>query len=320
MTLLEPHITSGLGVSFKADNDRYVSVVGRSGRRKIEAQKEYKDPWTKFTIEKIDNDNIYLKAIDGRYLSRVHRGGVDFIEAAKWSPDSACKFRVYEIEGKIVFKADNNKYLGRVYRSSQQNIEAAKWSVDPTARFIVETGALLPVKEEIESIEWGKASIPTDTEPKVIAEKGQRNPGSREIVKNFIFERTLTTTQSTNWEHSWGVTTGISFTSEAGVSVGAASAKTSLTLSAEISYNGKKGGNEGKTNSLKLSDQTTVFIPPGKFVKVKFMATTVQGVIIPFTATIKRTSEIGVTRIKEKGEWKGVMVYNSYIDVEERNI
>lgn len=321
MDLLEPHITSGLGVSFKGDNNNFWSVIGRSGgRRDVESAKSYKDFWTKFTIEKADDNHIYLKAADGRYLTRMHRGGIDYIEAAKYHRDVFCKFEIYEVDGKIVFKADNGKFLSRVYRDGEHNIEAEKWSIDPFTKFIVETGSLIPVQEEIESITWGDAVVPTSVAPTMLGSYTQANGGSQSIEKKFTFDKSIETTQSTNWEHSWGVTAGISYTTEAGVNVGAASAKTSLTLSAEVRYDGKKGGNEGKKDVMKLVDQTTVLIPSGKYVTVKFMVTKVDNAEVPFTAVIRRSSEVGVTRITQKGIWKGVLVYNSHIQVDERKI
>ena len=152
MDILEPHITSGLGVSFKADNGKYLSVIGRgrgSTVRNIEAEKSHKDFWTRFTIEKIDDYHVYLKAADNQYLSRIHRGGVDHIEAAKPSRDKHCIFRVFDVNGKVSLRADNGKFVSRIYRGKQNNMEAAKNSPDKFTQLIVETGSITPVKEVI---------------------------------------------------------------------------------------------------------------------------------------------------------------------------
>ena len=321
LDILEPHIRSGLGVSFKGDNRKYLSVIGRSGGvRNIEAEKGNKDFWTKFTIEKIDNYNVYLKSADNKYLSRIHRNGVDHIEAAKSTRDKHCIFRVFDVNGKVSLRADNGKFVSRIYRGDQNNMEAAKGSADIYTQLIVETGSITPVKEVIESISWGTYTAPVDINPTVIGSLQQRNGGSRDLVKNFVFEKTIQTTQVTNWEHSWGVTAGISYTATAGINVGVASGSTSLTLSAEVRYDGKKGGNKGETKTTKFSDKTTVTIPPKKWVTVNFMVKKVNNAEVPFTATIKRTSEVGVSRITQKGVWRGIMVLDSYIEVIERNL
>eukprot|EP00111_Clytia_hemisphaerica_P015783 TCONS_00046602-protein len=119
-------------------------------------------------------------------------------------------------------------------------------------------------------------------------------------------------------EHAWGITAGISYTSSASVNVGVAEASTSLTVSAEVNYNGKKGGNQGKTTSFKVHDTTTVTIPAGKYATVKFKVTIINDAKIPFVATIKRTSEAGIQIITQKGTWNGVMVVDSFIEVQER--
>ena len=319
MDLLEPHMKSGLGVSFKADNGKFLTVIGRSsGQRNIEAAKQYKDNWTKFTIQPIDKSYVYLKAYDGKYLSLIYRGGKNNIEAAKSSPDSFCRFRVYQSAGKVVLQANNNAFLSRIHRGNQQNIEAAKYGIDEPSKFIVETGSRFRVTEEIESISWGTFNPPAALSPTVIGTHVQKNGGSKNIVKKFTFEKTMESSQTTNWEHSWGLSTGISYTAEAGVNVGVASGKTSLTLSAEVRYDGKKGGNEGKKKILKFSDETTVIIPPQKWVTVKFMVKKVDNAEVPFTATIRRKSEVGESIIKEEGVWRGIMVLDSYIDVIER--
>ena len=229
MEILEPHISSGLGVSLKGDNDRYLSVIERhKGVRNIEAEKSNKDFWTKFTIEKIDNYNVYLQSADNKYLSRIDRDGVQHIEAAKSSRDKHCIFRVFDVNGKVSLRADNGKFVSRIDRDDQNNMEAAKDSPDIYTQLIVETGSITPVKEVIESISWGTYTAPVDINPTVIGTLQQKNGGSRDLVKNFIFEKTLETAQETNWEHSWGVTAGISYTSTASVDVGVASGETSL--------------------------------------------------------------------------------------------
>ena len=74
---MEPHIRSGLGVSFKAVNDQYWTVFHYywSGMSNIEASKSTKDKWCVFVIEKVDHDTILLKSdVTGKYLTIYDRG------------------------------------------------------------------------------------------------------------------------------------------------------------------------------------------------------------------------------------------------------
>ena len=141
MDLLEPHIHSGRGVAFKADNGKWLSLMGPTTRRNLEAYKDAKDGWCRFEIEKVDEESVYLKSPtdNNRYLSRIYSGGVNYIWSAKTTPDPACLFKVYKDNGMISFLGSNNKYLGRFDRGGVQNIESVKDGIDFTSRFIVES-------------------------------------------------------------------------------------------------------------------------------------------------------------------------------------
>ena len=196
MDILEPHINSGLGVAFKADNGKYWSVIGRGdssgSRRDIEAAKTYKDFWTRFTILKIDDNHIYLKSADGKYLSRIHRSGDDYIEAAKTSPDVHCVFQVLADSGKVMFKANTGKFLQRVYRQGEENIEAAGNSANVYTKFSVETGSTDPITEEIINVQWDTFNSPSTINPTAIVSQEAINGGSQNLIKTFTLEKTIT--------------------------------------------------------------------------------------------------------------------------------
>ena len=332
MDLLEPHITSGLGVSFKADNDNYLSVVrrrwdgnccfvawaGLAGN--VEACKSAKDTWCKFDIEKIDKEHVYLKCPgDDLYLSRYTRAH-QHIESAKAQADEFCKFKVIEEEGKVIFQADNGKFLSRMSRNGQfawdpyiEDIEAAKGGIDKHCRFIVETGSLTPVTEEIIDIAWGEFTNPENLNTTVLDTKEAINRTSNDLKKTVSFVSTVEKSQSTSWENSWGLTVGTS--ASATVTGGVASG--TFTISAEVRYDGKEGSSKTTTETVELTDTTEVTVPPYSKTTIKFMAAQMNNAEIPFTATIKRTSELEETEIKQKGTWKGVMVVNSWIEVIE---
>ena len=64
------------------------------------------------------------------------------------------------------------------------------------------------------------------------------------------------------------------------------------------------------------SEKTTVTCPAGKYMKNMLKVTILKNAEVPFTATIKRTSELGVERFHQKGTWKGIMVADPFIDIQ----
>lgn len=144
---------------------------------------------------------MYLKSADNQYLSRINRGDVNNIEAVKPSADPFCKFRVFGAGDKVILKADNGCFLSRIYRDGQQNIEAAKEAADEFTKLIVETGSVVPVKEEIVSITWRNVKVDAKVSPTVIGTQTIRNAGNENIEKEFTFEKDLETHQETTWNN-----------------------------------------------------------------------------------------------------------------------
>ncbi|XP_066929741.1 uncharacterized protein [Clytia hemisphaerica] len=339
---LEPFIKSGLGIALKASNGKYVRLRWRRIETQdydeyvMEARSTSKSENSKILVEKISGGYVKLKnPVYNKYLCAFKRWSQDwnkYIYPLGWSSDPKfpkdCQFKVYQVKANTVaFYSEKWKdFLGRKYRweammgdqDSRQNIEAVWSGIESEAVFTVSTGSVTPVKEEIVSIKWGDYVGPSSVSPTIVSTKIRRNGGSKDLTDEFGFEDTIVKTQETNWEHAWGITAGISYTSSASVNVGIVEASASLTVSAEVNYNGKKGGNHGKTTSFKIHDKTTVTIPAGKYVTINYKVTKINDAKIPFVATIKRSSEKGIQMITQKGTWKGVMVVDSYIEVEER--
>lgn len=240
-----------------------------------------------------------------------------------------CKFKVYQISANTVafFSEKWKKFLGRVTRWEEQdgitwreNIEAYHGGIESYCKFEVSTGSITPVREEIVSVTWGKYQAPSSVNPIVVGRKERINGLSTPMTSTFSFEYTVQKTHETNWEHAWGVTAGISYSSTAAVEFGFASATATMMVSAEVNYNGKIGGNSGETKVMKLMQKDTAIIAPGKKVTIMFQVIKVDNAEIPFTATIKRTSEEGTVYITEKGTWKGVVVLNSYVITKQEDI
>ena len=94
----------------------------------------------------------------------------------------------------------------------------------------------------------------------------------------------------------------------------------SLEVSLELNYNGKKAGNEGNSKTKTISETTRVTVPSGKKVTATLMVSMVENANIPFTATIRRTSELGVQEFTERGTWKGVVQFDSNVLIREYDV
>ena len=139
----------------------------------------------------------------------------------------------------------------------------------------------------------------------------------------IILEWTFTETSETSWERAWGITTGFTYSAWAEVSAsflgGGASAGASWELSLEVNYNGKKGGNNGTSKTTTIRDTTAMTVPSKKKVTASLLVELLEDAAIPFTATIRRTSEIGTTFTTARGTWLGVMKLNSMIHINEED-
>ena len=118
MKLLEPHITSGLGVALKADNGMYLTIkVNDEVFQHIYADKSHKDFYTKFIVEKVDNRTIRLRNnLTKSYLSKDFGifANQSYIVALKRVADENCNFRVFDVDGKLALRnVENGKFLSR---------------------------------------------------------------------------------------------------------------------------------------------------------------------------------------------------------------
>ena len=142
------------------------------------------------------------------------------------------------------------------------------------------------------------------------------NHGSEIVESDLPLESSLTTTNETSWESGWGITTGLKFSSEFKF-MGMGS---SLEFNLEVNFNGKRGGNKGTSKTISFQESEHVKVPVGKKVTANLVMESVPNAKIPFTATIRRTSEVGTTTFTEKGVWSGVLKFKTYIDVKESDL
>ena len=133
---------------------------------RIEAKKAHKDPYTKFDIIKVDNNTIRLKySWNGQYLGISAEND---IFARKSSPDIHCNFLVYEVDGKLVLKSVwNGKFVARV----NNRLRADREHIDEHTKFLVETGSILPITEEIIDVNWGSTNDFANMRPTAVTSK-----------------------------------------------------------------------------------------------------------------------------------------------------
>ena len=178
---------------------------------------------------------------------------------------------------------------------------------------------MLPITEEIIDVNWGSTKDFANMRPTAVASKTVTNHGSEPAEMELTVSWSLTESSETSWEHGWGVTAGIKFTKNFSPVPGTGFGS-SLEVSLEVNYNGKKAGNEGQSKTKTISETTRVTVPSGKKVTATLMVSMVENANIPFTATIRRTSELGVQEFTERGTWKGVVQFDSNVLIREYDV
>ena len=93
----------------------------------------------------------------------------------------------------------------------------------------------------------------------------------------------------------------------------------SVTIEMSASYGGSSTQGGGKTTTQSLAENTKVVIPPHKRLKCELMLQKQEDAELPFTATIERESDVGVTTIYQSGVWRGVVVFNSFVRITEES-
>ena len=322
MEILEPHINSGLGVALKAHNGEYVSFFIRTMFNVTIytniLTKATKDAMTKFVIEKVDNNTIRLKAHNNKYVSRVSDKYPTHLRADSTNKDVLSLFDVYEDGGKLVLKSQSNGlFVSVIQREATAFVEAGKRGIDESCRFVVETGSVTPVSEQIMSVTMGELSNPQKMRPSIAATRSVSNRAKRDVTKTVALEWSHTKTQETNWERGWGITTGLKLSSSFGIKgLGSVDAEVSL----EINANGKKGGNAGTSTTTTFTETTTLNVAPNTKMTTQLIVQKDEAAEIPFTAIIRRTSELGQQEFEERGVWRGVMVFKTMLEVTEERL
>ncbi|XP_023676028.2 uncharacterized protein [Paramormyrops kingsleyae] len=306
---LEVFIGAEEGVALTDLNGKYWSPFHRNGIYPIEC-KDTKDNWCKFLLEKVGDHKVRMRDVRGVYLSRFHRDGIDFIEAAKNPSDVFCEFEVFTKSEKVLFKADNGRFLSLIARG-HLNIEAAKDGPDQFCEFTPSIGDIVSPKFEIISVDFKNVSALPE-KPIVVKKETYRNSSSVEQKHKFNMSWTKTESETTTWNHAWGLTCTVSFECEFIVKF-----KSEIS----VSYSGSYGTSSTKEKSITMGEETEVTIPPHKKVTANLIVSKQEDCDIPFTAKIKKIKSNGeVQEFMEEGTWKGVIYDNVHVDIKEEDL
>ena len=176
---------------------------------------------------------------------------------------------------------------------------------------------MVPVTETILNITWHDASnlyaVANGMNALTVETRTIDNMlSSVPVSKQFSFKKTMTTSQETGWETSFGIHTGLTYS--ASFSFFGVTASSQLSL--DINYNGKRHANMGSSKAIEITEETSVEVPAGKKMLVKFIVDENKSKS-KFTATVKRTSDLGTTIFDVDGTWQGVFAFNSMTTVED---
>lgn len=299
------------GVSFKADNGRFLSAIeGEDGLIFIEAV-ENKDQSCKFIVENLDNGKVRMKYGRGFYLRRIERHRRPQIEASEMTPDASCQFLVCSRNGKVIFQGDNGLFLSRIYWTCPDlhTLEAVKTDADVYCEFVPDIGDLIGPAFEILSIK-AEEGFSLKKKRITLREKEFVNKSSRAESYTFNLTWEKNVTEVTTWTRAWGLNSVISTETDCFDS----------RLPTTLCYDGAQGRISSKEKILSEAETVSVSIPPMKTMTAKLFVIMDEDAEIQFTAEIKKTKANGdIEMLKESGTWKGVVFDSVGVEIEESN-
>lgn len=312
MDAVKAYIEGDWGMSLKAANGKYLSRIHRQLRNAVDAQKEVKDPYTRFEASEKDG-KLVLKADNGKYLSRIQRD-FQFVEAEKAEVDMFCQFRVISVgKGVIALQADNGLFVSIMKRGEFSSIEVTKEGIDDDCKFTIDVGDLIPPTFEILSVKLHEDKATMNHHPAVVTTETVNNKGSTPVQQAFTLTWQESNTQTTTWKHAWGVQ--FSYTYKSGTLT---SAIAQHEFSIHLSYNGEYGTSSTEEVTSKFERKINVTAAARKKTVAKLLVKKADDALIPFTATIKRTKADGTeTTFEEEGTWQGTAYHSATIEIEE---
>ncbi|KAM9324282.1 uncharacterized protein PAF06_000303 [Gastrophryne carolinensis] len=282
------------GVSFQTDNEMYWCSCCNGKRYRIHAR-EMKDLSSKFQVSLLQNGKILLKDFRDMYVSWVDCDGTKFLETEKSTPDELCEFDVFNDGEKIILKASNGLFICRSFKHHGDLIEAGRAVMDDCCRLRTGMGDLYPPCFDIASVELADVSK-LNCRPCVLKKETFVNKTDVTQSHGFTLIWDTRSTDSTQWETTWGLNSSYSTT------------VTIMAFQATISYSGSFQKMATTNRSIVEKRSITVNVPEHSKVTAQLVVSKMENASIPFTAFIRKTKVNGETiDLEEKGIWKGLV-------------
>ena len=311
MELIEPLINYRHGMSLRTtDKKLYWSRIGDHA---VHASKEFRDPYTSFTVRKSPSsfNKIALQADNGNFVSLIGAPPRDvWCSKPEESLDDWCWFTVHNNgDGSISLEGHDGRFIKRW---GTVGLKAEKEAIDQYSKFYPGYGGLIDPKFEIINVKLGPVSDVT-YRPDSVNQDEVTNETSLPVDEKMTVAWKHEEVQTTTWDTMFG------FNATAGFTVGIKDVN-ETNFAVSISYNFNKGHTSSQTNAVSFERSVKVKVPPGKKSIVKLIARRSNNVTVPFTATIREWDGTGGHRdFTEKGTWSGAYYNSAIAEVSEED-
>jgi len=215
-------------------------------------------------------------------------------------------------DGSISLKCvGNGRYLHGIdnigeYVNNYHDDPCTEDGICPTCKFHVEMGTLQNVQIEIVGLEFGQPEDGIPPIPDIVASDEVINRSDDPIETTLIVKYEETTSETTTWEHAWGIELSASYSSEVNFIV----ETTTITMGVTLSYNGKYGTSSTVQDKQTIEKRQTYQCPAHHKCSLNLIANHLDNQKVPYTATVRKIVGSAVTEYEEKGIWMGVKSFN----------
>ena len=181
----------------------------------------------------------------------------------------------------------------------------------PTCRYNLVVGSITDLRFNILNVTFKAPEGWEPSKPSQVSETSILNYASEPIDSTLTVSHSYETVDETNWEHAWGFEGSV--TAKAGFEANAliAKAKTEVSMTAKISYNGRHGTSNTIRETQVVEDSLTVSCPARTKCYLKYTAEKIDNFNVPFTAWVEKSSDArAMEQFEQNGTWKGVNTLN----------
>ena len=131
----------------------------------------------------------------------------------------------------------------------------------------------------------------------------------------MIYSYEESTTETTEWEHSWGFEFSYSNTFKSDFII----AGGEVTMEFGVSYNGKYGTSSTKSDTITVEKTKTYPCPPRSKCEFRLIANHLDNQQIPFTALVRKSIGSDEVEYEEKGNIKKCIPFHLQKFVDARS-